>query len=208
MQLYCLTNPCCSTGSTDCTHFALGKCSAKISVLCTGKEGFPTLAYSMTSSHSRKILYCSTGFFGTRNDKAISKNDEFINLIRTLPLYTNFEWKMHVDEVTTKVKRLYFYLIEWPFFRRCKVCFCCAMVAITSGRRWCARWSTRLECLTHCGHVNWRACAKISSVPLVFWRCDSRYCSVLCRTWQRTGLLTAPESTILFGRVAFSIICS
>ena len=73
-------------------------------ILYIGKEGFPTLAYSMRSSHSRKILFCSAGFFGTRNDKSISKNDDFINLIRTLPLYTNFEWKMHVDEVTTKVK--------------------------------------------------------------------------------------------------------
>jgi hypothetical protein len=91
-------------GSTDCTHFALGKCSASISVLCTGKEGFPTLAYSMTSSHSRKILFCSPGFFGSRNDKSISKHDELISLIRTLPLYTQFEWKMNVDEVTTKVK--------------------------------------------------------------------------------------------------------
>lgn len=90
-------------GSTDCTHFALGKCSSKISVLCTGKEGFPTLAYSMTSSHSRKIIFCSGGFFGSRNDKAISKHDGFIESIRTLPLYTQFEWKMNVDEVSTQV---------------------------------------------------------------------------------------------------------
>ena len=90
-------------GSTDCTHFPLGKCSSKISVLCTGKEGFPTLAYSMTSSHSRKIIFCSPGFFGSRNDKAISKHDSFIELVRTFPLYTQFEWKMNVDEISTKV---------------------------------------------------------------------------------------------------------
>ena len=92
-----------AVGSTDCTHFALGKCSEKISVLCTGKEGIPTMAYSMTSSHSRKILHCSAGFYGSRNDKTISKHDDFIQLIRTFPLYTEFEWKMNVDETTTKV---------------------------------------------------------------------------------------------------------
>ena len=85
-------------GSTDCTHIPLGKCSDKIAVLCTGKEGFPTLAYSMTCSHSRKIYHCSPGFFGSRNDKTISKHDSFIHMIRTLPLYTQFVWKMEVDE--------------------------------------------------------------------------------------------------------------
>ena len=104
-------------GSTDCTHFALGKCSDKISVLCTGKEGFPTLAYSMTSSHSRKILHCSAGFFGSRNDKTISKHDAFIDLIRTLPLYTQFEWKMNVDELHTKVVKGVFLLCDGGYHK-------------------------------------------------------------------------------------------
>jgi len=89
-------------GSTDCTHFPLGKCSRKISVLCTGKEGFPTLAYSATCSHSRKIYHCSGGFFGTRNDKTISKHDSFITLLRTNDLYTKFEWTLYESEHTQR----------------------------------------------------------------------------------------------------------
>lgn len=113
-----------AVGSTDCTHFALGKCSDKISVLCTGKEGFPTLAYSMTCSHSRKIFHCSAGFFGSRNDKTISKHDSFIELIRTFPLYTQFEWKMHTDETTTKVTNLHHIYDYYCIYIYCNdICF-------------------------------------------------------------------------------------
>jgi hypothetical protein len=104
-------------GSTDCTHFTLGKCSDKIAVLCTGKEGFPTLAYSMTSSHSRKILHCSAGFFGSRNDKTISKHDSLIDLVRTFPLYTQFEWKMNVDELNTKIVKGVFLLCDGGYHK-------------------------------------------------------------------------------------------
>jgi hypothetical protein len=106
-----------AVGSTDCTHFALGKCSDKISVLCTGKEGFPTLAYSMTSSHSRKILHCSAGFFGSRNDKTISKHDSFIEEIRTNDIYTKFEWTMNVDEHTTREVKGVFLLCDGGYHK-------------------------------------------------------------------------------------------
>lgn len=104
-------------GSTDCTHFTLGKCSEKIAVLCTGKEGFPTLAYSMTCSHSRKIIHCSGGFLGSRNDKTISKHDNLIEMVRTFPLYTQFEWKMNVDELNTKVVKGVFLLCDGGYHK-------------------------------------------------------------------------------------------
>ena len=104
-------------GSTDCTHFALGKCSEKIAVLCTGKEGFPTFAYSMTCSHSRKIFHCSGGFFGSRNDKTISKHDSFIDMLRTFPLYTQFEWKMQTDELTSRTVRGVFLLCDGGYHK-------------------------------------------------------------------------------------------
>jgi hypothetical protein len=51
-------------GSTDVTHIGLGKCPRNWQNSCTGKSGKPTLAYSVTCSHSRKIFYCSPGFEG------------------------------------------------------------------------------------------------------------------------------------------------
>jgi hypothetical protein len=54
-----------AVGSTDCTHVPLGKCPASWRNVCVGKEGFPTLSYSMTCDHTRKIMACSGGFPGS-----------------------------------------------------------------------------------------------------------------------------------------------
>lgn len=77
----------------------------------------PTLAYSMTSSHSRKILHCSAGFFGSRNDKTISKHDSFIEEIRSNDIYTKFEWTMNVDENTTRVVKGVFLLCDGGYHK-------------------------------------------------------------------------------------------
>jgi hypothetical protein len=82
-------------GSTDVTHIPLGKCPRNWQNSCTGKSGKPTLAYSVTCSHSRKIYYCSPGFEGSKNDKTISKYDAFIQQVRTDPLYTCAIWPLN-----------------------------------------------------------------------------------------------------------------
>jgi len=81
-------------GSTDCTHIPLGKCPRSWTNLCVGKSGHPTLAYSMTCSHHRKIYHCSPGFAGSKNDKTISKFDMFIDDVRNKPLYTAAVWQI------------------------------------------------------------------------------------------------------------------
>ena len=88
-------------GSTDCTHIDLGNCPNKFKVSCTGKSGKPTMAYSLTCSHSRKIYHCSAGFFGSKNDKYISKLDNFITAVGRKSIYTDFEWTLDVDDTTT-----------------------------------------------------------------------------------------------------------
>lgn len=81
-------------GSTDVTHIGLGKCPRNWQNSCTGKSGKPTLAYSVTCSHSRKIFYCSPGFEGSKNDKTISKYDAFIDIVRSDDMYTTAEWPL------------------------------------------------------------------------------------------------------------------
>ena len=84
-------------GSTDVTHIPLGKCPRNWQNSCTGKSGKPTLAYSATCSHSRRIYYCSPGFEGSKNDKTISKYDSFIDLVRTDPMYTDAKWLLNTS---------------------------------------------------------------------------------------------------------------
>ena len=65
VRIYDMLGMAGAFGSTDCTHIALGKCPNSWKNSCIGKEGFPTLAFSMTCDHTRRIMACSGGFPGS-----------------------------------------------------------------------------------------------------------------------------------------------
>ena len=65
-------------GSTDCVHVKWDRCPIWLRHLCVGKEHFPSLAYSVTVDHSRKIRAATTSFWGAKNDKAIIRFDQYI----------------------------------------------------------------------------------------------------------------------------------
>ena len=94
-------------GSTDVTHIPLGKCPRNWQNSCTGKEGYPTLAYSVTCSHSRKIYYCSPGFEGSKNDKTISRYDGFINQVKKDALYKSAIWPLNTASGTVQRQGAY-----------------------------------------------------------------------------------------------------
>ena len=106
-----------AVASTDCTHIPLGKVSNKFKVLCTGKEGFPTMVYSVTCSHSRKIYYCSSGFYGTCNDKTISRADAFITAVGSHPLFTDHEFEVKTSESTSKTLKGVYILCDGGYHK-------------------------------------------------------------------------------------------
>jgi hypothetical protein len=116
-------------GSTDCTHVPLGKCPKNWTNLCVGKSGFPTLVYSMTCSHHRKIFHCTCGFAGSKNDKTVSKFDMFIDDVRTKPLYTEASWSLRT--LTGVEERTGAYLIcDGGYHKWCAGLLCCTMIVI------------------------------------------------------------------------------
>ena len=104
-------------GSTDCTHISLGNCPNKFKVVCTGKSGHPTMAYSVTVSHARKIFYCSAGFMGAKNDKHISKLDSFITAVGELSLYKHFQWTMDLTDSTTQQRQGVFLICDGGYHK-------------------------------------------------------------------------------------------
>ncbi len=116
-----------AVGSTDCTHIPLGKCPVSWRNSCIGKEGFPTLAYSMTCDHTRKILHCTGGFPGSYNDKTIARYDSFITEVAQNPLYKDFKYNVQTqtgevvekkgDEIVLKHLFLIFSIILIILFR-------------------------------------------------------------------------------------------
>ena len=74
-------------GSTDCVHFFWDRCPHNVRFLHSGKEGKPTVAYSMIVDHMRRIRSVTAGHPGARNDKSISQYDKSLQDMRTGRLY-------------------------------------------------------------------------------------------------------------------------
>jgi hypothetical protein len=103
--------------STDCTHIELGNCPHNFRIVCTGKSGKPTLSYSLSCSHQRKIYHITSGFAGSKNDKHISKLDSFITAVGKESIYRNFEWTLDVTETKSEKKTGVFIICDGGYHK-------------------------------------------------------------------------------------------
>ena len=67
-------------GSVDCVHVRWDKCPFSLRSTCTGKEGYPTLAYEAVVDHHKRIRSVTKSHYGSRNDKTIVKYDEYVQV--------------------------------------------------------------------------------------------------------------------------------
>jgi Plant transposon protein len=81
-------------GSTDCVHVKWDRCPVRLYHLCKGKEGHPSLAYSCTVDHHRRILGNTQSNFGTRNDKTIVRLDTYITDVRNQLVHFGTEFDL------------------------------------------------------------------------------------------------------------------
>ena len=58
-------------GSVDVTQVHFRMCPESFKIHCTGKEGFPSLAFQVICGPKRIIFHCSDGYYGSYNDKTI-----------------------------------------------------------------------------------------------------------------------------------------
>ena len=84
-------------GSIDCVHLIWNNCPVVITAQCKGKEKFPTLAFQVVVSHTRKILSCSPAFYGSVNDKTICRYDNVVNMMKKDD-YVNKYWHSYDQE--------------------------------------------------------------------------------------------------------------
>ena len=76
-------------------HIAWARCSFADRTRYTGKEGFPTVVYEVTSDHLRRIQSVSCGFAGTINDKTISRLDNFLQNLKVQPAFTTYQFPLY-----------------------------------------------------------------------------------------------------------------
>jgi hypothetical protein len=69
-------------GSVDCVHVCWDKCPSSLHSTCKGKDKVPTLAFEVACSHTKKIIHVSQFFWGTYNDKTISRFDPLFRFLR------------------------------------------------------------------------------------------------------------------------------
>jgi hypothetical protein len=70
-------------GSTDCVHVKMDQCPGDLYWRCKGKEGYPTLVYSVVVDHAHRIMHSTKSFWGARNDRTISKYDDYLVNLHT-----------------------------------------------------------------------------------------------------------------------------
>jgi hypothetical protein len=80
--------------STDGVHLSWDNCPDQWRNYFIGKEKVPTVAYNVTCNHRRFIHSVTVGHPGSRNDMTISTMDDFLEAIRTNPLYTDAKYKL------------------------------------------------------------------------------------------------------------------
>lgn len=81
-------------GSIDVVHIGWELCPKRLTNVCTGKSGYPTLAYEVAVDHRKRILHTTPGHFGTRNDKTIVKFDSLVSKIRYEEPFSNFQYEI------------------------------------------------------------------------------------------------------------------
>jgi hypothetical protein len=81
-------------GSMDVVHVAWCMCPAFLALLCTGKEGIPTIAYNVISDHEGRALAVLKGSYGSIVDKTIVRFDDFVEDIRCDPFFTEFKYEV------------------------------------------------------------------------------------------------------------------
>jgi hypothetical protein len=84
-------------GSTDCVHLKWDRCPIRLSNLCRGKEGYPSLSYSCTVDHHRRILGITRSNYGTRNDKTIVRLDRYITDVHYRLVNQDVEFDVFID---------------------------------------------------------------------------------------------------------------
>ena len=86
-------------GSIDCVHLVWDRCPAKWANLCRGKDKVTTIVFEVVASHTKKVMAVSSWYYGTWNDKSISRLDPVFKLFNRneQAVLGNIKWKVVTD---------------------------------------------------------------------------------------------------------------
>lgn len=74
-------------GFINVVHISLVACPQGLINVCTGKEGYSSLAYHIICNHTGRELVLMPGAYGTVNDKTIVRSDEAVEKVKKGDLF-------------------------------------------------------------------------------------------------------------------------
>ncbi|CAM9609651.1 unnamed protein product, partial [Discosporangium mesarthrocarpum] len=150
-------------GSCDVTHVRWDKAPASRTVYYTGKEGFPSIAYSATVDHTRRALALTAGFAGATNEKTIVRYDPSVDRVKIHEEYTQME-----DTLRESTKKGAYLIVDGGYHQwRCLMCPLKSALAVAE-----LTWSKRLESVkkyVECFFGRLKGRFRILKMPLTFW---------------------------------------
>lgn len=113
-----------AAGSVDCVHVVWDCCPASMQSSCLGKDKVPTLVFEMVGDHSRRIMSVSQYFWGTFNDRSISRLDPVFDLFRDDGAFLkNVKWHSFRADGTLREHRGAYLICDGGYNDwRCTVC--------------------------------------------------------------------------------------
>ena len=149
---------------SDCTHLAWGCCPAALTNDFAGKEGYPTVAYSLTCEHHRKILHVTSGHPGARNDKTIIRFDEFMMGVHEGTFLSDVEFELLDEDGNPYTERGAFVITDGGYHLwRC--CQCPIKLSRDPDEM---AWSVRLDRCRHKIDNTFFACCIIHNMLLSY----------------------------------------
>lgn len=128
-------------GSCDVVHVPWDCAPAMQRNMFVGKEGYPTIAFEVTVDHTTKIMGCTVGHYGSRNDKTIVRFDGFIRSIVDRQKYGDVQFKLRTSP-DSSITEIGVYIIVDGGYHLWRVLQCPYKIASEEAEVW---WSKALE---------------------------------------------------------------
>jgi len=79
--------------STDGVRVRIWSCSYSLKNQNVGKEGYPVRTFQVTIGYRGLIFACTKSYDGKEPDIKITEDDEFLNEVKSNPIYKDLEWE-------------------------------------------------------------------------------------------------------------------
>mmetsp|Transcript_43187 Transcript_43187/g.97608 ORF Transcript_43187/g.97608 Transcript_43187/m.97608 type:complete len:160 (-) Transcript_43187:107-586(-) len=89
----------------DVVHVAWGMCPSALSNLCTGKEGYPSIAYTAICEHAGRAFAVLPGAYGASNDQTIVSFNGEVEAIRSDSFFTESSTRCAPNRVKKTTRR-------------------------------------------------------------------------------------------------------